>query len=106
VNILVVQFRYPMPEADLMAAIPGLAPAFADIPGCYEKTWLHDGAKGLAGGVYKFRDRAALDAYLASDLWKGVESNFGFHDFDLRVFDVLEDATEITRGMPTLAAAR
>jgi hypothetical protein len=105
-NVLVIQFRYTMPTASLLESLPGLAPAFAAIPGCFEKTWLHDEEKKLAGGVYKFRDGAALEAYLASALWKGVESNPGFEAFDVRTFEVPEEATAITGGLPALAAAR
>lgn len=107
-NVMVVSFKYEgMSEAELRAASQELAPSFAHIPGCYEKTWLlGTGNRNIAGGVYKFRDPASLDAYLTSDLWDGVKSTPQFSDFDVRVFDVIEGPTAITGGMPATAAIR
>jgi hypothetical protein len=105
-NILIAQFNYTMETAELDAVAREIAPAFSDIPGCFEKTWLIDPGAKVAGGVYKFRDRQAVDAYLASDLWKGVESNPGFTNIVTRVFGVMEGPTEVTHGLPVRAGAR
>lgn len=102
-NVLLVEFAHTLSDEELQATAAELAPAFAAIPGCFEKTWIVDSERRTAGGVYKFRDRAALDAYLASDLWKGVESTPQFSDIRLRLLGVLEAATEQTRGMPERA---
>jgi hypothetical protein len=106
-NVLAVTFTYSgMSEQELRAASNELAPNFANIPGCFEKTWLLDAAASRCGGIYKFRDRAALETYLASDLWKGVESTPQFSAFDVRMFDVIEAPTAVTHGLPAAAAAR
>ena len=106
-NVLAVTFTYSdLSEQELRANCDQLAPSFAAIPGCFEKTWLLDAAASRCGGIYKFRDRAALDAYLASDLWKAVGSTPQFSNFDVRTFDVIEAPTSVTRGLPAAAAAR
>jgi hypothetical protein len=90
----------------LLATATELAPNFAAIPGCFEKTWLIDPKARTAGGVYKFRDRASLDAYLASELWKGVQSTPQFTNLQTEVHGVMEAATAITHGLPASVAAR
>lgn len=107
-NVMLATFKYQgMSEAELRATCDELAPNFAHIPGCFEKTWLvGPGGEPLCGGIYKFRDRASIDAYVASDLWKGVESTPQFSDFEVRVFDVMDGATAVTGGIPAAATAR
>ena len=107
-NVMVVTFKYEgMSEGELRATSDELAPNFAHIPGCYEKTWLlGTDNPNICGGVYKFRDRASLEASVASDLWRGVKSIPQFSDFDVRVFDVMDGPTAVTGGMPATAAIR
>ena len=105
-NVLAVTFKYHgMDEAQLRATCDELAPNFAHIPGCFEKTWLV-GQDSICGGIYKFRDRSSIDAYVASDLWNGVKSTPQFSDFDVRVFDVMDGPTAVTGGLPAAAAVR
>lgn len=106
-NVLIVEFGLTgMTAEELIAASPSLAPDFANIPGCLEKTWLADESSDSYGGVYKFRDRESLDAYVASELFEGVRSNPAFTNVKARVFDVMERATEITHGLPEGAGIR
>ncbi|MGE0601151.1 MAG: YdhR family protein [Dehalococcoidia bacterium] len=106
-NILIANFNYEgMSEAEAIASSTELAPHFANIPGCLEKTWLIDPEVRSAGGVYKFTDRASLDAYLASDLWNAVKSNPHFANLTTRVYGVMEEATRITHGLPAAVATR
>jgi len=106
-HVLIARFNYTgLSEQELLATAKELAPNFANIPGCFEKTWLIDPAARTAGGVYKFRDRATVDAYLASPLWEGVKSTPQFTNLATEIHGVMEDATEITHGMPAAAAAR
>ena len=106
-NVLIANFNYQgMSEAELSATCDQLAPNFANIPGCFEKTWIIDAAANGCGGIYKFRDRASLEGYLASELWKGVESTPQFVNLTTRVYDVMEGPTAITHGMPQAASVR
>ncbi|MGE0540077.1 MAG: YdhR family protein [Dehalococcoidia bacterium] len=105
-QVLIVEFGIVgMSSEELEAGATDLASAFAEIPGCIEKTWLTDPSSNTYGGVYKFRDRAALDAYLSSELFDGVKSNPAFTDVTARTFSVMERPTEITHGSPRAAAA-
>jgi hypothetical protein len=103
-HVMIATFNYSLSDADLRATAETLAPHFADIPGCFEKTWLLDVATSTSGGVYKFRDRASVEAYLASDLWKGVESTPQFTNLTVRIYEAMERPTGVTHGLPAEAA--
>jgi hypothetical protein len=100
VHILIARFHYDVTEDEIRGTADELAPHFASIPGCIEKTWLIDPAAQLAGGVYKFRDRGSLETYLASDLWAAVKSNPHFSELSTLVFGVMEGPSQVTHAIP------
>ncbi len=105
-RVLVVTFGFEGMSAEELAAVSEeLAPQFAAIPGCLEKTWLLDRGARRCGGVYKFADEASLRAYQGSELWAGVEANAAFSDFSVAVYEVMESATAITGGLSSEALA-
>ena len=69
------------------------------MPGFIEKTYLWGQETQTTGGVYKFRDKASIDAYLASDFWSEIYSTPEFADMTVRTFAVLEDATRLTHAL-------
>lgn len=105
-HVLVVQFDYTIDDSEFDATADLIAPAFSNIPGCLEKTWIHDRSKNAAGGIYKFRDEPALNAYLASELWAGVESNPVFVNMSVRKYEAMEGPSTVTGGIPQLARAK
>lgn len=104
--VMTVTFRFDGPTADeLVAHAAELAPQWATIPGCLEKTWLLDRAESRCGGVYKFVDEESLRAYLGSTMWQAVESDDQFSDFDLDIYEMMMAATAVTHGLPAGVAA-
>jgi quinol monooxygenase YgiN len=100
VHIQVVNFQLKeLDDAGFRAACDHLAPAFAAVPGLLSKVWLASPETGTYGGVYTWRDRAAMDAYLGSDLFKGVLANPHFANIASRDFGVLEGPTAVTHGL-------
>ena len=82
------------------------APAFAELPGLLAKIWLRDAPSNTYGGVYLFADRAAADAYAASDLFRSVGAFPHFSKITVRDFAVDEDTTRRTQqGLEVLAGA-
>lgn len=75
------------------------APAFAEIPGLLSKVWLADERTNTYGGVYTWVDRAAMEAYVQSDLFKAIAADPGFTDITSRDFDIIEGPTRVTSGM-------
>ena len=84
-------------DDDYRAHCGAMAPAFAQLPGLVSKTWLANAATNTYGGVYLWRDRRAMEAYQASDIYKGMLENPHFENASVRDFDVLDGPTNITR---------
>ena len=104
-EILVINFSLEgMTESEYRNLCDDVAPAFAAVPGLVSKVWLADRANGVYGGVYTFENGAALDAYLASDLFAQVAATPGLVDISVRRFEVLSEPTAITHGLAPAAA--
>jgi hypothetical protein len=104
-NVLTITFTLDgMTPAEYRAMAEEIAPAFAEVPGLGSKIWLADDEARVYGGVYLFADRAALDAYLASDLLAQAAATPGLSGFTSTTYDVLEAPTAVT-GRKTLAVA-
>lgn len=82
-----------------------LAPQFAALPGLISKVWLADPASNTFGGVYTWQDRAAYEAYTRSELYKSVASHPNLSNVVSQSFDVLEEPTRQTHGLPTRTIA-
>ncbi|HMN99866.1 MAG TPA: YdhR family protein [Miltoncostaeaceae bacterium] len=106
-HVLIINFHLAdMSEEGYRAGAAELAPAFARVPGLLAKLWLHDDASGTYGGVYLFRDRQAVQDYLASELLAGVAASPNFVDITSRDFAIYEDLSRVTQpGLELLAEA-
>ena len=82
-----------MTDAGFRSMANEVAPAFASVPGLLGKFWLADEGKNTYGGVYLWQDAAAMRAYLASDLGKGVVGNPNFANLTSRDFEMLSGPT-------------
>jgi len=102
VQILIVNFQLKgMSHDELAQMADEFGPVFgSQVPGLHEKVFLSDPSTGTYGGVYKFRDTAALEGYLASDIWAGVKGDARFVSLTARSFGVFEGATRAAHGMP------
>ena len=93
-HVQVVNFNLKdMTDPEFRAMANEVAPAFASVPGLLSKIWLADAGKNTYGGVYIWRDAAAMRAYLASDLCKGVTGNPNFANLTSSDFEVLSGPT-------------
>ena len=97
-KILQVNMKFGIPRVDLEKAFLDGAQPIADTPGLAWKVWLMNEAEHTAGGIYLFESDAALQAYLAGPIVAGLKSSPVLSDLSVKVFDVLEQHTAITRG--------
>lgn len=98
-HIQIVNFNLKdMTDAGFRSMANEAAPAFASVPGLLGKFWLADAGKNTYGGVYVWEDAAAMHAYLASDLGKGVVGNPHFANLASRDFEVLSGPTASSGG--------
>jgi hypothetical protein len=87
-----------MTDAGFRSMADEVAPVFATVPGLLGKIWLADSGKNTYGAVYLWEDAAAMDAYLASELGKGVVGNPNFANLTSRGFEVLSGPTAGSGG--------
>lgn len=106
-HVKIINFNLSdMTVDEYAAACDQLAPAFAELPGLLAKVWLQDRASNTYGGVYLFEDRAAADAYAASQLFATVGAVPNFTNITVADFDVIEPLTRMTQPhIAVLAAA-
>jgi heme-degrading monooxygenase HmoA len=98
-HVQIVNFNLKdMTDAGFRSMANEVAPAFASVPGLLSKIWLADAGKNTYGGVYIWQDEAAMRAYLASDLGKGVVGNPNFDNLTSRDFEVLSGPTAGSGG--------
>lgn len=98
-----------MTEEGYLELCDGLTAAYAELPGLLAKVWLSDAPRNTFGGVYFWRDRESMEAYLASDLLRAVGAsphlqNIASHDF--AVYDDLTRRTQPELAIVTPVAAR
>jgi hypothetical protein len=70
-----------------------------DRSGFISKTWLRNGA--TFGGFYLFADKAAAERYLDEVMAPLGRANPSLAHVQVHHFDVDEDASAVTRGLPT-----
>lgn len=105
-QILIVNFQLNgMSHEEIAHEAAKYGPVFGkDIPGLHEKVFLSDPETGTYGGVYKFEDRASLDAYLAGEIWTMVQTDPTYANVTAKIFGVFEEPTRAAHGYPAAAA--
>jgi hypothetical protein len=74
------------------------SPAFPQMDGLISKVWLSNPETNTYGGIYAWRDRAALDAYKSSEIYRSIFSLPFLKDAMAKEYGVLEMPTRLTRG--------
>ena len=97
-KMLVTNYNYNVSLDEYREMTSQLGQAFADVPGCLWKIWLVDDKKKEAGAVYLFKDEDSLKTFTESSLVASVLSHPALSNFDLKVRDILEEVSEITRA--------
>ena len=95
---LQINFKFNVPRSEYEQAAASLAPAFAEVAGLRWKVWIMNEAESEAGGIYLFEDESSLQAFLEGPLAAKVKSHPAFSDMSAKQFEVMTDATAITRG--------
>ena len=101
---LQIQFDLRCPPAEYRGLADHVAGAIAAVPGLLWKVWILDEERGRGGGIYLFADRGAATAYLEGPIVSRLRGNPAVADIEVRLFDVLEEPSVITRGLSRLKA--
>ena len=99
-----ISFRSSANTEDLAEPFLQYANALRDgaIPGFCSKTWLANDE--LVGGFHTFESREAADRYLDELFSPNVASNPAFTDIRIERFEVDEEMSAITNGLPISAS--
>lgn len=97
-KILQVNYKFSIPAADLSRALLPAAQLIADSSGLQWKIWLINEADSEAGGIYLFDDDAGVNAFLGGPIVSALKANPVVSDIRVKMFDVSEPHTLVTRG--------
>ena len=98
-HIQIINFNIKVSGEDYEKGAMELAPVFADLPGLISKHWLADEATNTYGGVYLWADKKSFEAYIAGDVFAAVKDNPDFENVISKDFSILDEPTEVTRGL-------
>lgn len=75
--VQIVQFESNKTREEVLAAADERKPMFEAMDGLVQKYYLELEAPNHYGGVYIWKDKASMAAFLQSDLFKGIPAAYG-----------------------------
>ncbi len=75
--VQIVQFESNKTRDEVLAAADERRPQFEAMEGLVQKYYLEMEAPNTYGGVYIWKDKASMAAFLQSDLFKGIPAAYG-----------------------------
>ena len=97
-KLLQINFKFSVTKTEYEQAANSLANEFADVDGLRWKIWILNETENEAGGIYLFNDDSSLQSFLTGSLASKVKSHPAFSDMSAKQFELVSDATAITRG--------
>jgi hypothetical protein len=97
-TMLQINYRYHIPRKEFEAMISPVAHDIANVSGLRWKVWLINDEENEAGGLYLFDDEAQAKLYLESPIIAGLRESPGISDVSIRRFNIVEDASHVTRA--------
>jgi hypothetical protein len=105
-KILQINFKFRASTPDYQRLCGSIADSFAAVSGLRWKIWLLNDRDAEAGGIYLFESDRTVNEFLSGPLVAEVKGHPALYDLQAKVFDVMPDVSEITRGpVATMAAA-
>jgi heme-degrading monooxygenase HmoA len=75
--VQIVQFESNKTRAEVLAAADERKPMFEAMDGLVQRYYLELEAPNHYGGVYIWKDKASMAAFLQSDLFRGISAAYG-----------------------------
>jgi len=98
-QIITYQLKDISQEEYLKQMVEPDAPILANVNGLISKVWLVDEEKNSFGGFYLWETKAAMEAFMHSDLVAAVVSRPFVKNVSSVDYTVNETASKITRGL-------
>lgn len=100
--MVIVQINYRRPDmpAEQWASryTDDIAKPFVDMPGLNWKIWIDEPEQQLSGGIYLFATRQDAEAYVDGPIVARMKANAALSDLSIRVFDIRERVSGLTRA--------
>lgn len=103
--ILQTNFKLNVSSSEYQEMCKSLADTFAAVPGLQWKIWLLNERENEAGGIYLFGSEQALHDFLSGPIVSQLKGHPAFRDISVKLFDVMDGVTAVTRGPVSAAAA-
>ncbi len=97
-KILQINSHSTIAAQDLAEEFKGAADPISQVPGLEWKIFALDEERSEAAGIYLFEDAESLQAYVEGPIMTAMKTKPAFSDISVKVFDVAEEATLVTRG--------
>jgi hypothetical protein len=97
-KILQINLQFNVSAEELAKEFESAAVPIAEVPGLRWKIFGMDEERGEAAGIYLFEDDASLKTYIEGPIMARMKTLEAFSDITMKEFNVVEDATAITRG--------
>jgi hypothetical protein len=97
-KILQINLRFNVSAKELAEEFFTAAGHIAAVPGLKWKIFCMNEERGEGAGIYLFEDDDALKSYLEGPIIAGMKDKKAFSNITMKTFDVVEEATAITRG--------
>jgi hypothetical protein len=97
-KLLQINSRSNLPPEELLKEFKGAAIPISAVAGLEWKIFGLNTETAEAAGIYLFSDADALEAYLQGPIVAAMKSKGVFSDISMKVFDVADEASAVTRG--------
>ena len=97
-KILQINVRFNVSAAELEEEFNTVASHIAAVSGLKWKIFGMNEEQNQATGVYLFEDDDSLISYIEGPIVAAMKDKKAFSDINVKYFDVVENATAITRG--------
>jgi hypothetical protein len=97
-QVLQINFTYDMTATEYEETVAPLAEPIAEVDGLVWKVWVINDETKEAGGINLFKNAAAVDAYMNSEIIAGIASHPKITNISAKQFDVMESFSTITRA--------
>ena len=98
-QIITYQLKDISQEDYLKQMVEPDAPILANVNGLISKVWLVDEEKNTFGGFYLWETKAAMEAFMHSDLVAAAVSRPFVKNVSSVDYTVNEEASKVTRGL-------
>ena len=97
-KILQINVRFSVSATELAEEFMNAATPISSVPGLKWKIFGMDEERREGAGIYLFENAAALKSYLEGPIIARMNAIEAFSDISFKSFDVVEEATRVTRG--------